>query len=283
MGFFEVEADIFDLDVPAIGHGCNCQGVMGAGIAVEFRRRWPRMYDYYAEFCADGDATPGDFFPYEDDNGRVIYNLFTQVFPGAHAHLDYIRAAVEAAITDCQERGIRSLAIPRIGAGIGGLRWSDVRQVLRDISIPIENFTLYAVTLPPAKGEPHDDVSHLSRYPHPLYKVEKWGNSSAGEMDNVMKETSLPEEADIITSKISDSGSGKEGMHTIMLDLDVPATLVPSSTPGHSHLYIDVPVFWKQYEEILTALGKVHVLESGYVRSSLKRGYTSLRLPWISK
>ena len=65
--------------------------------------------------------------------------------------------------------------------------------------------------------------------------------------------------------------------------LDGPAVLVPSSTPGHSHLYIDVPMTWEQYEAILTALADAGVMEQGYYRASKLRKGTHLRLPWVRK
>lgn len=71
--------------------------------------------------------------------------------------------------------------------------------------------------------------------------------------------------------------------HTIALDLDVPAALIPSSTPGHSHLYIDVALTWNDYKRLLILLGELEVLEEGYVRASLARRATFLRLPWIRK
>lgn len=68
-----------------------------------------------------------------------------------------------------------------------------------------------------------------------------------------------------------------------MVDLDVPATLIPSTTPGHSHLYIDVPVNWSDYQLLLDALALVGAVEPGYVQASKARGFTSLRLPWVKK
>lgn len=73
------------------------------------------------------------------------------------------------------------------------------------------------------------------------------------------------------------------GYHAIALDLDVPAFLVPSSTPGHSHLYIDRVVKEDDYFTLLNLLAKIGVLESNYVIASKSRGGTYLRLPWVKK
>jgi hypothetical protein len=74
-----------------------------------------------------------------------------------------------------------------------------------------------------------------------------------------------------------------EGRHTIMLDIDVPAILVPSTTKGHSHLYIDRHITWEQYEELLHALAKVGIIELGFAEVSIARKATFLRLPWVRK
>lgn len=87
------------------------------------------------------------------------------------------------------------------------------------------------------------------------------------------------ERSNVVSSELVD----KPGMHTIMLDLDVPAVLVESSTPGHTHLFINVEVEWPKYADLLDALADAGVIESGYRDASIMRGHTALRLPWIKK
>ena len=78
-------------------------------------------------------------------------------------------------------------------------------------------------------------------------------------------------------------GGGGSGHHLPVLDLDVPAVLIPSSTDGHWHLYLDVQVPDAAYWPMLEALATAGVLEGGYVGASKARGYTSVRLPWVKK
>jgi hypothetical protein len=86
------------------------------------------------------------------------------------------------------------------------------------------------------------------------------------------------DEALLITSKVLGSDQ-----HKILLDIDIPAQLIPSSTPGHAHLYIDQEISWAQLEKLLTVLAEMKVIEKGYAGASIERGYTALRLPWVSK
>ena len=71
--------------------------------------------------------------------------------------------------------------------------------------------------------------------------------------------------------------------HYPLIDLDVPAYLVPSSTPGNSHLYIDKKVPWKKYLALLDAMADAGLVEPGYVGASKARGFTAARLPWVKK
>ena len=72
-------------------------------------------------------------------------------------------------------------------------------------------------------------------------------------------------------------------VHYPVIDLDVPVYLVPSSTLGHSHLYINVGMTFEDYTRILLALAQAGVVEDGYVEASIRRGRSDVRLPWIQK
>jgi O-acetyl-ADP-ribose deacetylase (regulator of RNase III) len=150
MPFTTLTGDLFEAGLPAVGHGCNCTGAMGAGIAVAFKKRYPAMYQEYRQRCADGRFRLGDIFVWEAPD-LVIYNLATQPRPGPSATLDAIDASIRAALADAKGRGLSRLGIPRIGAGLGGLEWSDVAEVLTRAAdeSPVD---LVVVSLPAAGG-----------------------------------------------------------------------------------------------------------------------------------
>lgn len=87
--------------------------------------------------------------------------------------------------------------------------------------------------------------------------------------------------AEAVTSQWRRTGDTYD--HMILVDLDVEAALVPSSTPGHHHLYIDAEVRWEDYLAMLRAMQKCGVVEKGYVDATEARGEAYLRLPWIRK
>ncbi len=80
-----------------------------------------------------------------------------------------------------------------------------------------------------------------------------------------------------------DDGSPSMETHKVVLDIDFPVKAIPSSTEGHYHLYIDKEMKWADYVKLITTMAEVGLLESGYVRASIARGETAVRLPWIKK
>jgi len=144
-----ITGDLFELGLPALGHGCNCAGAMGAGIAVEFKRRFPEMYQEYRGRCLRGRFSLGDIFVWQAPN-VVIYNLATQPVPRPSATLHAIDTSIRDALADAEQRQIAQLGVPRIGAGLGGLEWNDVAEVLAAAS-ESSTVELIAVSLPPTR------------------------------------------------------------------------------------------------------------------------------------
>lgn len=102
-----------------------------------------------------------------------------------------------------------------------------------------------------------------------------------------------PHLAQVVNSAI-DTGDGKaldkdlgwrknSQKHKILLDIDFPVFAVESSTPGHYHLYLDKEIRWDAYKTLLEALVNADVIEKGYANASIRRGFTTLRVPWIRK
>ena len=85
------------------------------------------------------------------------------------------------------------------------------------------------------------------------------------------------DDANVFTSLLGD------GLHAPVLDIDFGAHLVPSSTPGHFHLYLNKAMTWRKYRRLLRALGRAGILEPGYVKASLRRGYSAARKPGVRK
>jgi hypothetical protein len=90
--------------------------------------------------------------------------------------------------------------------------------------------------------------------------------------------------ANLVASVLEPNVTGDDAQHRPVLDIDFPARLVPSSTPGHFHLYLDgVTISWAKYRTLITALAFAGVIEEGYAAASLARGYTAVRPPGVTR
>lgn len=115
-------------------------------------------------------------------------------------------------------------------------------------------------------------------------RITKWASSSNANEQETADDREPAEffnGANVVTSLRQ--GSFFRRRHAVLLDLDVPAYLIPSSTHGHSHLYIDVDCAEADYFALLDALATCGVIERGYANASKKKGATYLRLPWVRK
>lgn len=95
--------------------------------------------------------------------------------------------------------------------------------------------------------------------------------------------TKIPDEVADIDSAELISSLTSAGTHRPLLDIDFPAVVIPSTTPGHGHLYIDKEMSWKDYQKLLNLFADLGIIEHGYRGASLARGYSALRLPWVKK
>lgn len=139
------KGDIFDISgVTSYAHGCNCAGAMGRGIAVQFKEKFPKMYSEYKTLCANGAYRPGDVFDYNYGEGHV-YNLATQESWRTQAKLEYIGQAVARMLELAERENVTKIAMPAIGAGLGGLKWADVKTVLDRASSFHPAIDLYVV------------------------------------------------------------------------------------------------------------------------------------------
>lgn len=115
-----------------------------------------------------------------------------------------------------------------------------------------------------------------SGFEHVFYKDIDLGNGYTYRNDRVV---SGPMEAQLVSSEIE----GSPGWHSIMLDIDLPAALIETSTPGHYHLYIDHPIRWNDYLAFLYMCSKIGIIEKKFLKMSKKMQATHLRVPWLEK
>lgn len=120
-------------DVDAIVNTVNCVGVMGKGIALQFKNKWPANFREYAAACKAGEVRPGRMFVH-DSGGLVkpnyIINFPTKDHWRGKSRIEFIREGLADLVNQVRKLGIRSIAIPPLGCGNGGLDWDRVRPLI---------------------------------------------------------------------------------------------------------------------------------------------------------
>lgn len=126
--------DLLRADTHALVNTVNCVGVMGKGIALQFKRRYPDTFTAYEKACKRGDVVIGSMFVTETghlENPQYIINFPTKKHWRAPSQLSYIDAGLTDLVRVVRERSITSIAIPPLGVGNGGLNWQDVHPKLQ--------------------------------------------------------------------------------------------------------------------------------------------------------
>lgn len=125
--------NLLQADAEALVNTVNCDGFMGKGIALQFKQAWPENFDAYAKACRAKEVRPGQMFVWETGrmvNPRYIINFPTKRHWRGKALIEDIRSGLRALIADVRRLGIRSIALPPLGCGNGGLDWQDVRPLI---------------------------------------------------------------------------------------------------------------------------------------------------------
>lgn len=142
---FIEKGDIFALPgIHSYAHGCNCAGAMGKGIALQFKQKYPEMYTEYKLLCQQQKFNPGDVFDYNYGAGH-IYNLGTQLTWRTKAQIDYIAVSLTKMLELATVDRVDAIALPAIGAGLGGLQWAEVKELIEKVASVFPTINMYVV------------------------------------------------------------------------------------------------------------------------------------------
>jgi O-acetyl-ADP-ribose deacetylase (regulator of RNase III) len=125
--------NLLDARVEALVNTVNTIGVMGKGIALQFKRRFPENFRDYAAACSRGEVVIGRMLVTEMHGAlgpRYLINFPTKKHWHDRSQLEYVRSGLTALVREIRARDIRSIAVPPLGCGNGGLAWADVRPIL---------------------------------------------------------------------------------------------------------------------------------------------------------
>ena len=140
--------DILKADAEALVNTVNCVGVMGRGIALQFRKAFPDNFKAYKSVCDKKQLHPGIMFVYDLNrfqNPRYVINFPTKRHWKGKSKIDDIKSGLEALVQEVSNRNIRSIAIPPLGCGLGGLDWNLIKQIIEKVftALPDVHVLLY--------------------------------------------------------------------------------------------------------------------------------------------
>ena len=127
--------DILSESADALVNTVNCVGVMGRGLALQFKRAFPKNFQAYAEQCRRGEMRPGRVFVFETGEAfppRYIINFPSKRHWRGKSRIDDIESGLASLVNEIRVRDIRSVAIPPLGSGLGGLAWPVVRRRIQE-------------------------------------------------------------------------------------------------------------------------------------------------------
>lgn len=160
------QGDILKADVEALVNTVNCVGVMGRGIALQFKNAFPNNFKAYAVACNNNEVQPGRMFVFETGyltNPRYIVNFPTKRHWRGKSRMEDIEAGLKSLTDAIQQYNIRSIAIPPLGSGLGGLDWLEVRKHIEVALQPLSN--VHVIVYEPKGAPAAENMVHQRNAP----------------------------------------------------------------------------------------------------------------------
>jgi len=137
----EVHGDIFASDAEAIVNTVNCVGAMGKGIALEFRKRYPDLYDAYRQACTGKEIQPGHVWVYQAKD-RIIFNAAVKDDWRDASRIEWIESCLHELVKKCRTMNVKSLALTWMGAMNGRIPVDEIKASTRKILSDITDFEI---------------------------------------------------------------------------------------------------------------------------------------------
>ncbi|MDV2904926.1 macro domain-containing protein [Phytobacter diazotrophicus] len=152
--------DILNAPTEALVNTVNCQGYMGKGIALQFKNKYPGNFSFYENKCKRGEMTVDEVLVYKEKSQYII-NFATKQEWRKKSQYDFIEKGLQSLIFKVKELGIKSISIPPLGCGNGGLDWVKVHELIIKAFSQLENEIDVLIFPPKAKIEKKDNNINL--------------------------------------------------------------------------------------------------------------------------
>jgi O-acetyl-ADP-ribose deacetylase (regulator of RNase III) len=153
MSYTEIRGNLFSSTAQALGNTVNCFGVMGKGIALEFRRRFPEMFRAYQKDCEKRILQPGKIYYYSSGN-VLILNITTKNHWRYPSKSEWIESALDQFVNEYREKNIINVAFPLLGAQSGRLDGREVKYLMRRHLQNLPGIDIEVYEHDPSEGDP---------------------------------------------------------------------------------------------------------------------------------
>jgi len=162
------KGNLLSASVEALVNTVNCAGYMGKGIAAQFKHHFPENFRAYQKACKEGKVQPGSIYVFQTgflNNPKFILNFPTKRHWRDKSRIDDIRSGLQALNKLIKNLNIKSIAIPALGCGLGGLSWNEIQSLIKNCLIELEEVNILIF-------EP-DNESHQITYPVSVPKMTR--------------------------------------------------------------------------------------------------------------
>src|ERR1700734_444546 len=140
-----LKGNLLEANTQALVNTVNTVGVMGKGIALQFKNEFPNNFKEYLAACKAGDLQPGKLLVVKDmspTGEKIIINFPTKTKWHLKSKYEYIEKGLEALVDVIKEYDIKSIALPPLGCGNGGLKWEKVKPLIEHYLGPLNGVNI---------------------------------------------------------------------------------------------------------------------------------------------
>ena len=207
MPYVELHGNLFASRAQAYVNTVNCVGAMGKGIALEFRRRYPRMFAQYYQICRQRQLQPGQILPYRKESPWIL-NFAIKNDWKHPSKIEWIETCLEKFCARYRDMGISSVAFPWMGAMNGGLPLEQIQAVTRRYLRTVDDISVEVSPFDPEAPDPLDENMFAARAQLPVEEIAQLASvnrSSAA----VLRDVALERKPPSFTRLLEATGFGK--------------------------------------------------------------------------
>jgi len=159
--------DILNAKADALVNTVNCVGVMGRGIALQFAKAFPEMLRAYEAASKRGDVEPGKVLTHDlnrFEQPHYVINVPTKKHWRGKSRMEYVEAGLAALVEEVRRLGVKSVAVPPLGCGLGGLEWSDVRPRIEQAFLALPD--VHVLVFEPKGAPSAEDMAKEQKKPN---------------------------------------------------------------------------------------------------------------------